>query len=242
MRSHAYNPMRILDAFFVFMFILLLFFFSSCTSARAEGWQFGLDGGLAIPTQNAFPTNSGDAGTNSVPYFNALEQSEGWIISVYATHTLVKPWIHLGVLGSFDTTGTSANSPIDPSQGGMPGAKQNLGMVETWAVMPYLRLDPWTFGNWTPFLGLGLGWGWNQWNTQGDIPGPFSSSISQTFVTRLELGTDYRMSNHFQLEGMIGGQINDPLANVALPNGQGGMDQNFNMILFFAEIGFRFGL
>ncbi len=227
------------------LFVMLLL----PASAISSDWQFGIDGGMAVPTQNYFPTESGDGDLRAVlhaplqfDYFHALEASEGWMVSIYATHTLLVPWFHVGVLGSYDTTGTSANAPVDPSEYVSGAVKTNLGMVETWAIMPYVRIDPWTFGNWTPFFGAGFGYGWNQWNTQGDIPGPFSSSISQTFVTRLELGTDYRMSDHFSLEGMMGGQINDPLVLVALPNGQGGMAESFNMTLFFVEVGVQFSL
>jgi hypothetical protein len=211
-------------------------------SARADGWTFGFDGGLAVPTQNYFPTNPGDAGTHSIPYFQALEASEGWMISTYVTHSVIKPWINLGILGSYDTTGASANSLFAPSalchcplSGGV---KTNLGTLEAWSLMPYLRVNPWTFGSWTPFFGFGLGWSWNQWNTKGWPP--YSASISNAFVTRIELGTDYRISDHFSLESLIGFVESDPLASVNLPGDQGGMDQEFQMSLFFFEIGVSF--
>lgn len=214
----------------------------------ASGWSFGLDGGLAVPTQNYFPTNTGDGNTHSLPYFQALEASEGWMVSAYALHTFWKPWLHLGMLATYDTTGTSSTGPVTPNQyPGSPstGTKTNLGMVNTIALMPYLRISPWTFGNWTPFLGLGLGWSWNQWNVQSGLKLPnqsFSAGISGALVTHIELGADYRLSDHFSLEGLMGFVENNPLASVALPSNTGGMDQDFQMSLFFVQVGFHFSL
>ena len=215
--------------------------------AYASGWSFGLDGGLAVPTQNYFPTNTGDGNTHSLPYFQALEASEGAIISAYVTHSIWKPWINAGLLGLYDTTGASSTSPVTPNQygTGTGGAKTNLGMTDTWAVMPYVRISPWSFGNWTPFLGVGCGWSWNGWSNPSTLKlpnGDFGARITGALITRMELGTDYSFSRLFGAEAMIGFQENDPLASVDLPSGTGGMDQEFQMSLFFVEIGIHFSL
>lgn len=223
------------------------------TPVYAGSWDFGLDGGLAVPTQNYFPTNSGDYTTDSYPYFQALEASEGWMTSAYITHTVGKPWIHFGILGSFDTTGASSTSPVMPGimrnidnnmgihySGSNPGLKTNLGMLESFQIMPYLRLNPWTFGNWTPFFGLGFGLSWNQWNVQSIGTYPFTARISNGLPIRIELGTDYALSSHFGLESLLGFEQQDPLGLVNLPFNVGGMDQQFNMSLVFFEIGFHF--
>lgn len=251
MRSHAYNPMRILDAFFVFMFLLLLFFFSSCTSAHASSFNFGLDGGLAVPTQNYFPPYLGDANDQFYNYNNALEASEGYILSGYVTHRIWKG-IDGGVLFSYDSTGASAPTPFFPGSVGprQEGShvKQNLGDVYTYGLLAYTRIHPWTFGNWQPFFGAGLGWSWNQWvtgnpqNMKVDNGTGFSAHVSDAVMTRLELGTTYRVSDHFALEGMIGGQINDPLTEILLPGPGGGTDENMNLILFFVQVGVHFSL
>lgn len=235
----------------------LLALFSSLflvAPAYAGSWDFGLGEGLAVPTQNYFPTNSGDAGTDSLPYFQALESSEGWMATAYITHTAGKPWIHLGILGSFDTTGASAVSPVTPGISDWwkappyrgiyyegSGVKTNLGILVSYQIMPYLRLDPWTFGNWTPFFGVGVGLSWNQWDTQFNSGiGSFSAKIANGLPVRVELGTDYALSSHFALESLIGFEQQDPLGFVNLPFNAGGMDQQFNMSLVFFEIGFHF--
>ena len=230
--------------------VAILFVFTlSIPAHAASDWTFGLDGGLAVPTQNYFPTNTGDGGTHSIPYFQALEASEGAIVSAYIMHSVWKPWLNLGLLGLYDTTGASATSPIDPAiyhiQNYGVGAKTNLGMVDTWAVMPYLRVSPWMFGNWTPFFGVGCGWSWNGWNVPStlNVPvGSFGARITQALITRMELGTDYSFSRNVGAEAMIGFQENNPLASVDLPDGGGGMDQEFQMSLFFVEIGVHFNL
>ena len=149
----TYSPMRILDAVFVILMFLVLFYLSSCTEAHAGDWSFGIDGGIAVPTQNYFPTNPGDGYLRSIlppgyqsSYFQALEASEGWMVSVYALRS-VTPWLDLGIEGVYDTTGASATGPVDPSQYRGGAVKTNLGMIETWGVLPYLRIHPWTFGN-----------------------------------------------------------------------------------------------
>ena len=231
----------------VIAFILSLFLTSP---VYAGEWSFGVDGGLAVPTQNYFPTNTGDAGTHSLPYFQALEASEGAIISTYVVHSIWKPWFNLGLLGLYDTTGASAISPVDPAlyrrlKNNGTGAKTNLGMVDTWAVMPYLRISPWTLGYWTPFFGVGCGWSWNVWSNPSTLKlpnGDFGARITQALITRMEFGTDYSFSRNVEAEAMIGFQENDPLASVDLPNGVGGMDQEFQMSLFFVEIGAHFKL
>ena len=233
-----------------FLIIVLILILSS--PAYASGWSFGLDGGLAVPTQNYFPTNTGDGSTHSIPYFQALESSEGAIVSAYITHSVWKPWINIGILGLYDTTGASAISPIDPAMYNAfydghyrGGVKTNLGMTNTWAAMPYIRLSPWSFGNWTPFFGVGVGLSWNGWDVPStlNVPvGSFGARIAQGLITRIELGTDYSFSSFLGAEGMIGFQENDPLASVNLPEGVGGMDQEFQMSLFFVEIGFHFSL
>ena len=220
----------------------------------ASGWSFGLDGGLAVPTQNYFPTNTGDGGNDSLPYFGALESSEGPIVSAYATHTIGKDWISLGILGSWDNTGAFAISPVTPGvyngtiqkrgyQYEGSGVKTNLGTIESWQIMPYLRFSPWTFGSITPFLGIGFGLSWNQWNNQWNKGiGSYSASISNGLATRAELGLDFHYSALLSVESMIGIDQNDPLGSVNLPFGNGGMDQEFNMTFFFCEIGIHFSL
>lgn len=97
-----------------------------------------------------------------------------------------------------------------------------------------------TWGSLTPFFGVGTGWGWNQWVTQG-LP-PYSARIANALVTRMELGLSWGVSEHLALESVIGFQENDPLGSVNLPYNAGGMDEEFQMSFFFAEIGFRFSL
>ena len=237
----------------IFALIVSLFLVSP---VYAGDWSFGVDGGLAVPTQNYFPTNTGDGGTGSLPYFQALEASEGPMVSLYVQHTVGKPWIHLGLLGSWDETGTSAVSPVTPgiidwnmsppargiSYEGS-GVKTNLGMVTTWEIMPYLRLDPWSFGIVHPFIGFGIGLSWNQWNTQFNRGiGSFGASIDNGLPIRIELGADVDITSSTAIESLIGFQQQDPLGSVNLPNNAGGMDQQFNMSLFFVEMGLRFNL
>ena len=233
------------------LFVLTL----SIPAYAASDWTFGLDGGLSVPTQNYFPTNTGDAGTGSLPYFQALEASEGPMVSLYVLHRVGPRWFHLGLLGSWEETGASAVSPVTPGiinwsmnpptrgqyyEGS--GVKTNLGMIETWEIMPYLRINPWTFGNVTPFFGLGIGISFNQWNTQFNSGiGSFSAKIDTGLPIRIELGADYRVGENLSLESLIGFQQQDPLGSVNLPYNAGGMDQEFNMSLFFVEVGFQFG-
>ena len=232
-------------------FVLIL----SVPAHAASDWTFGLDGGLAIPTQNYFPTNSGGSGTDSLPYFQALESSEGPMVSLYILHRIGPKWLHVGILGSWEDTGASALSPVTPGiinnsmnpftrgqyyEGS--GVKTNLGMIETWEIMPYIRINPWTFGNITPFLGLGIGISWNQWNTQWNSAiTSYSATISTGLPIRIELGADYRIGSEFSLESLIGFQQNDPLGSVNLPQNASGMDQQFNLSLFFVEVGVKFG-
>ncbi len=259
--GHTFRKEKVMKRI-LFSFFLILF--SVSPSFAGPNWIFGLDGGLAVPTQNYFPLSGLTTYPSWFPhqntyYFHDLEASEGWMIDLYG-YKRITPWLYLGLLGSYDTTGASANAPVSPSaylQYPNTGAvKTNLGMVETWALLLGTRIEPWTFGRWTPFLGLAVGNGWNQWIvpslgapwTETGIYAPlnhngtFSAHLSDAIVTRLELGTDYRISDAFSLEATMGGQINDPLARIDLPRDQLGMDQNFNLILFFVNVGVQFNL
>lgn len=217
-------------------------------SAYGADWSVGVGGGLAVPTQNYFPTNTGDAGVHSYPYFNALEASEGWMLSIYGLHRIWK-WADAGLTLSYDTTGASANAPVDPSQYALwpksqtPGpVKTDLGKIETWAILPTLRVHHWDFGGWTPFLDIEGGYGWNQWSVplESRIPGPFSAAISPAVVVRGSLGVDYSIDQHTAVEWEIGFSQSDPLGSVQLPNSQGGMDQEFNLSFFYTTLGLHF--
>jgi len=225
------------------VFLMLVF----PSRSLAEGWTFGVDGGLAVPTQNFFPTNPGDAGTHSLPYFQSLNSSDGWIVSVDAYHSVWKG-IDAGLVLSYVNMGAWADSPVFPSQGGpCCGVRTNLGTVESWDVLPSVRIHPWTFGHWTPFLEADLGWSWNQWSVQeGNFINAsccgFGARLSNALMVRGELGTDYRISHNVSLESLVGLSQSDPLGSVDLPQGTGGMDEEFNLTFFFVSVGVRFNL
>ena len=241
--------------------IITFFLLGSLLSAPyafAGDWSFGVDGGIAVPTQAYFPAYIGDAiGTGHpsvapdgavIDYQEPMNAGPGWMISAYALHRITS-WLDAGLLYSYDNTGASAPEPFLPWQSmivnGMvyrTGEVVGLGNIETNAVFAYTRIHQWTWGSWIPFLGLGLGVAWNTWMTPqylvDDVQ--LQAHVSDAIATRLELGVDYALSDHFGLEFVAGGQINDPETEIVFP--MNGTDQRMNLILFFAEAGVHFTL
>lgn len=235
--------------------IVVILFLLFATPAYAGNWTIGIDGGAAIPTQNYFPAYVGDQNSidyktgQDINYQNPLEASTGYMISGYVLHSLWK-YIDAGFLYSYDSTASGAPEPFFPanyqSPHGtfhFPGAvKIPLGNAVTNAGFLYTRIHPWIFGSWEPFFGAGIGFSFNQWLTPvGTVDRTnFHAHVADAVATRLELGTDYKISEHFNLEALMGGMINDPSVQIWWPDN--GTDQRMNMILFFVQVGVNFKL
>lgn len=224
---------------------VFLFLLAYCGPPAANAWDLGLDGGVTVPTQNVFPTNTGDINVHSIPYFQALNTSPGGMVSLYGYGDAL-PWLKAGLVLGWDDMNVSAQNPVEPSQGGPQYGRTGLGNIETWTVLPSVRLHPWRFGQWMPFWEIDAGWSWNQWSVPnvdviGNGAGTFSAGIADAFVVRSALGVDYDLSHGLAAEIEAGFQQSDPLGSVALSQGTGGMDQEFNLTFVFVQAGLHFG-